>query len=65
MPLAEFLRLMAQSHITLIHGNVENCWKDSGILSLVVWFLAFVFLGFFFWWWGDTNDTERMCVGLR
>lgn len=54
MPLAEFLRFIAQSHITLIHGKCGKLLKDSGILGLVVWvlvsgFCLFIFVGLFGW----------------
>lgn len=41
MPLAEFLRLMAQSHITLIHGKcgklLKGQWLLLGVGSVLDW----------------------------
>lgn len=71
MPLAEFLRLMAESHITLIHGKCGKLLKgqwhfEFGGFVWGFWLVYWVFfcLGFFWGWWRDRNDTEGMCVGL-
>lgn len=52
MPLAEFLRLVAQSHITLIHGK-------SGKLLKGQWYFRFGGLVFGYFFWGGVAFMVR------
>lgn len=68
MPLAEFLRLMAESHITLIHGKCGKRLKGQWHFEFggLVWGFWLVYWGFFclgfFEGGGGTEMTQRECV---